>query len=53
MEEMLLEEENRPGLFRLNDYGDWENVDSHLDAFRHSGLNYLQKIIQAANSDGH
>ena len=53
MEETLLEEENRPGLFRLSNSDGWENVDSHLDAFRHTGLNYLQKIIQAANSDGH
>ena len=45
MEETLLEEENRPGLFCLKGSGDWNNVDSRLEAFRHSGLSYLQESV--------
>ena len=45
MEETLLEDETRPGLYHLNVSGDWNNVDSHLDALRHSGLSYLQESV--------
>ncbi len=47
MGEAFEEEENRPGLFRLKGCGDWEKADSRLEAFRHTGLTYLQNIIDA------
>lgn len=45
MEETLLEDETRPGLYYLKGSGDWNNVDCHLDALRHSGLSYLQETV--------
>ena len=53
MEETLLEDETRPGLFRLKRSGGWKDVDSQLDIFRHSGLSYLQKITEAGNPADH
>ena len=51
MEEVPVEEENRPGLFRLEGSGDWEKVDSRLNALRHTGLTYLRKITDAHEAD--
>ena len=54
MGEALVEEENRPGLFRLEGPGNldrWEKVDSQLTEFRQSGLSYLKSITDAHETD--
>ena len=46
MNETLLEEETRPGLFRLKESCDWGKVDSQLNKLRNIGFDYLQRITQ-------
>ena len=50
MGETLAEEESRPGLFLLKDSGDWEKVDSQLNALRRSGFACLQKIAESTGA---
>ena len=50
MREMLTEEENRPGLFRLELPGGWEKVDSQLETLRYSGFACLKKIKESVDT---